>query len=134
VLKIATKIAIMAQAMIRTVSVSFEDWFLIAGLSDPVGARAPGRITIPTLGRRAGRYRDLTHTVAKMIVGAVARQKCRTADPAKIEGQRRRARSPAGGDDSPISAAAPVVLNTIFAATGKRIRSIPPMHHGIRTA
>jgi isoquinoline 1-oxidoreductase beta subunit len=40
-----------------------------------------------------------------------------------------------GGVGEPtISVAAPAVLNAIFAATGKRIRSVPLMHQGIRTA
>jgi len=40
-----------------------------------------------------------------------------------------------GGVGEPtISVAAPAVLNAIFAATGKRLRSIPLMHEGIRTA
>jgi isoquinoline 1-oxidoreductase beta subunit len=40
-----------------------------------------------------------------------------------------------GGVGEPtISVAAPAVLNAFFAATGKRIRSVPLMHQGIRTA
>jgi isoquinoline 1-oxidoreductase beta subunit len=40
-----------------------------------------------------------------------------------------------GGVGEPtIAVAAPAVLNGIFAATGKRIRSFPLSHHGIRTA
>ena len=40
-----------------------------------------------------------------------------------------------GGVGEPtVSVAAPAVLNAIFAATGKRLRSIPLMHEGIRTA
>ena len=40
-----------------------------------------------------------------------------------------------GGVGEPtISVAAPAVLNAIFAATGKRIRSFPLSHHSIRTA
>ena len=40
-----------------------------------------------------------------------------------------------GGVGEPtIAVAAPAVLNAIFAATGKRLRSIPLMHEGIRTA
>ena len=40
-----------------------------------------------------------------------------------------------GGVGEPtISVAAPAVLNAIFAATGKRLRSIPLMHEGFRTA
>ena len=39
-----------------------------------------------------------------------------------------------GGGEPTISVAAPAVLNAIFAATGKRLRSIPLMHEGIRTA
>ena len=40
-----------------------------------------------------------------------------------------------GGVGEPtISVAAPAVLNAIFAATGKRLRSIPLMHEGMRTA
>ena len=40
-----------------------------------------------------------------------------------------------GGVGEPtVSVAAPAVLNAIFAATGKRIRSVPLMHEGIRTA
>jgi len=40
-----------------------------------------------------------------------------------------------GGVGEPtIAVAAPAVLNAIFAATGKRIRSFPLMHHNIRTA
>ena len=40
-----------------------------------------------------------------------------------------------GGVGEPtVSVAAPAVLNAIYAATGKRYRSIPLMHEGIRTA
>jgi len=40
-----------------------------------------------------------------------------------------------GGVGEPtISVAAPAVLNAIFAATGRRIRSFPLVHHNIRTA
>ena len=40
-----------------------------------------------------------------------------------------------GGVGEPtICVAAPAVLNAIFAATGKRIRSFPLSHHNIRTA
>jgi len=40
-----------------------------------------------------------------------------------------------GGVGEPtISVVTPAVLNAIFAATGKRLRSIPLMHEGIRTA
>jgi isoquinoline 1-oxidoreductase beta subunit len=40
-----------------------------------------------------------------------------------------------GGVGEPtVSVAAPAVLNAIFAATGKRLRSIPLMHEGITTA
>jgi isoquinoline 1-oxidoreductase beta subunit len=40
-----------------------------------------------------------------------------------------------GGVGEPtVSVAAPAVLNAIFAATGRRIRSVPLMHEGIRTA
>jgi isoquinoline 1-oxidoreductase beta subunit len=42
---------------------------------------------------------------------------------------------PWGGVGEPtIAVAAPSVLNAIFAATGRRIRSFPLMHHNIRTA
>jgi isoquinoline 1-oxidoreductase beta subunit len=48
---------------------------------------------------------------------------------------------PSGGDgpwggvgEPTIAVAAPAVLNAIFAATGKRIRSFPLSHHGIHTA
>jgi hypothetical protein len=40
----------------------------------------------------------------------------------------------AHGDDSTISVAAPAMLSAIFAAAGSRIRSIPLMHYGVRTA
>ncbi len=40
-----------------------------------------------------------------------------------------------GGVGEPtIAVAAPAVLNAIFAATGKRLRTMPIKHHGIRTA
>jgi isoquinoline 1-oxidoreductase beta subunit len=40
-----------------------------------------------------------------------------------------------GGVGEPtVSVAAPAVLNAIFAATGKRHRSVPLMHEGITTA
>jgi isoquinoline 1-oxidoreductase beta subunit len=40
-----------------------------------------------------------------------------------------------GGVGEPtVSVAAPAVLNAIFAATGKRLRTIPLMHEGITTA
>jgi isoquinoline 1-oxidoreductase subunit beta len=40
-----------------------------------------------------------------------------------------------GGVGEPtVSVAAPAVLNAIFAATGRRLRSVPLMHEGIRTA
>jgi isoquinoline 1-oxidoreductase subunit beta len=40
-----------------------------------------------------------------------------------------------GGVGEPtVSVAAPAVLNAIYAATGKRLRSVPLMHEGIRTA
>jgi isoquinoline 1-oxidoreductase beta subunit len=40
-----------------------------------------------------------------------------------------------GGVGEPtVSVAAPAVLNAIYAATGRRLRSIPLMHEGIRTA
>ena len=40
-----------------------------------------------------------------------------------------------GGIGEPtVSVAAPAVLNAIYAATGRRIRSVPLMNEGIRTA
>ena len=42
---------------------------------------------------------------------------------------------PWGGVGEPtVALAAPAVLNAIFAATGKRIRSFPLSHHNIQTA
>ncbi len=40
----------------------------------------------------------------------------------------------AGIGEPTIGVAAPAVLNAIYAATGKRLRSVPLKHHGIRTA
>jgi isoquinoline 1-oxidoreductase beta subunit len=40
-----------------------------------------------------------------------------------------------GGVGEPtIAVAAPAVLNAIFAATGKRVRSLPLMHHDLKVA
>src|ERR1700760_4897783 len=88
-LRIATKIAIMAQAMTRTVSVSLEAWFRIAASPirrEPKGALVPSPFR--TVGGVAPRDRDLRHTPAKKKgardrrkpLAAAACRKCMRAD------------------------------------------------------